>query len=1664
MSYTISAYTKDVFQEYPLPSYDNADYTITFESKRFDIPNDITLKLEVVNGKWRILPSSHYTVRVAGMNLFEYDFEGSATVVLLVAGGSISLVIREISDVIRKSARYSIADTNRITIGKDSSCTIRYREQDLISGVHADIVKSGDKFILRDHSEQGTYHNGIRLRDPIELQFGDIIRVFGLTIIFFDGMLTVQSQLDYKATENVSLRKIVPEKYRTFLQVKENRLSDDTAKHYHRSPRSIIKLHSEPVTIEPPPEKKEAEKKPLYMTIGPAFTMAIPMLLGSSFMIYSRSTSGSGATGAFMYVGMITAITSTIIGVIWALLNIRYSAKKEREDELLRFEAYGDYLFEISNEIKGMYEHNQSALRQLYPSAEICAKYTAKSNCLWSRNKSHDDFLFHRIGVGNIPFQVPINVTKQKINIKSDALALKPKLISDSFKELIDVPIGIDLAQKRLIGIVGDDHSQAIEVMRSLAVQIAANNCYNEVKMAFVYNSETNGGESWDFARWLPHTWTDNHEIRFVASNDREKSDVFYELTKILRERAEREGQGSPSPALPHFVIFLASSDLIDNELISKYLLDPQPKYGVSTVILATSVTELPNDCKYVISNTSAGPLLINANDSSEISPVFTLDRVSAQEVDRFARNLCGVSIAEVEANGNIPSSLEFLEMLHVSSLEELDVMGRWRKNRTFDSLRACVGRKAGGIDCYIDIHEKHHGPHGLVAGTTGSGKSETLQTYILSLAINYSPYDVGFFIIDYKGGGMANLFAGLPHLIGQISNLSGNQVRRAMVSIKSENKRRQRIFTEYGVNHINAYTKLFKSNEAKEPIPHLFIIIDEFAELKREEPDFMRELISVAQVGRSLGVHLILSTQKPSGTVDDNIWSNAKMRLCLRVQDRQDSMDMLHKPDASTITNAGRCYLQVGNDELFELFQSGWSGATFEAASSGSKSNLATMVDITGHPALVGNKVKKKLKEKARIDWLSALVDCVLLATSSSGISISDAKADPSALNSLAKKTIDTAEIYKLDYPMSDYNLRRVEDLLTLFPEDAEMSEREDFVQDIIIRAKESDKKIPEQKEKTQLEATVEYLAEVASKNTYDQKMDLWMPVLPEKLYLDRISNPDISFDGEKWKIDRSSVSLIPYLGLIDDPVNQAQFPLVFDFIQGGHCAVCGTVSSGKSTFLQTMIYSLINNYSPEKINLFIADYSSKSLICFADAPQVGGIVTDDDVDRVEKLFNMLIMELNNRKKLIQGGSYSQYIAIEGNVLPAIMLVIDGYANFREKTEDMFEDKLIRLSREGIGYGIFLIISSGGFGSSEIQHRIGDNIRTTVCLEMGDKFKYAEVLRTMQIEVLPEANIKGRGLTVYDGAVLEFQTALSVETLDDYSRMEAIKNKCMLMKGAWKGRPAQTIPFIPEKPIWSDICSVSEFCMLSEDPACLPFAYVKETAAIHSVDLSHTYCYSIIGKPKSGKNDCITNLIRSAAMKNGRIVVIDTEAGRLKSVANEVKAEYLVTVQELFKFWLEMATTVLPPRNNVKKQLLEEGLSDSEVYLKQSQYQPVFIFIADFCAFTDTIYNPGKDVGAMSGCLENLIEKGAMNNVYVFGCINSDEMSRLSIRKMYSDFVSAQNGIVLGGNLSSQRLFTFTNISYSDQTRPLKPGNGYVPNPDDSSEGFRVVLPHSRR
>lgn len=320
----------------------------------------------------------------------------------------------------------------------------------------------------------------------------------------------------------------------------------------------------------------------------------------------------------------------------------------------------------------------------------------------------------------------------------------------------------------------------------------------------------------------------------------------------------------------------------------------------------------------------------------------------------------------------SIPDMASFLEMFGVEQTEELAIEKRWQKTNSAESLAVPVGFKAKDELLELNIHEKAHGPHGLLAGTTGSGKSEFLQTYILSLAVHYHPHEVAFLLIDYKGGGMAQPFKTIPHLLGTITNIndSKNFSMRALASIKSELRKRQRLFDQNLVNHIDDYMELYKNKQVMEPMPHLFIISDEFAELKNEEPEFIKELVSAARIGRSLGVHLILATQKPGGIIDNQIWSNARFRVALKVQDAQDSKEILKNPDAANLTVTGRAYLQVGNNEQYELFQSAWSGAPYLRETHEGEEDIALVTDAGLIPMSNVQTPASKKKKRASPKW----------------------------------------------------------------------------------------------------------------------------------------------------------------------------------------------------------------------------------------------------------------------------------------------------------------------------------------------------------------------------------------------------------------------------------------------------------------------------------------------------------------------------------------------------------------------------------------------------------------------------------------------------------------------------------------------------------------------
>ncbi|WP_349943940.1 type VII secretion protein EssC [Lacrimispora sp. BS-2] len=1666
MSVVLSVYSESAFKEYLLPAINNANTSIVLPKKIFGLRDEIELELEVLDNQWRLtnLDVNYQVTKKTEAYFNQFLKDKDLLTVTDRWGVQVSLVVREVQSSFAVFKKIDITDSQIITIGKKDTNIIRSEFLDVVSREHAVIHVRRDGCIVEDKSRNGTFVNYIRIRGSQKLNFGDTINVFGLQVIYLGTVLAIHDADNHLTLDSQKLKFCHIEEVR---DEQTGNVEKPAKQYFHRSPRNIPKIESDPIEIEAPPAPKPPSNQPLFMTIGPAMTMMLPMLLGSSLAIMSSQNHGSG--GAFMYTGLITAAGSAFIGTFWALKNMKYAKKINKEEENHRFEAYGEYLIRMTDTIRSQYNHNAEALRGMYLSANDCCNIEQDLTLLWNRNATHRDFLTHRLGIGKLDFQSDIIIPKEKFTLVNDSLAEKPRMIQNDYKTLYDVPVCVNLMEHQLLGIVGGTGKKgALSIVQALTAQITACDCYTDVKIGYVYDGTVFAQDEWEFARWLPHVWSEDKRTRFIATNKTEANDVLYEIANILRARAEEtSNQDKGRLPKPYYVLFVANQEMLEGELITKYIYDAEPYYGITTVLLAENYEDLPNSCGYIIENTGHfhGMYNVTGGDSEKVEIDF--DELSRESLEKMSRRLSGLEVKELQTGGEIPGSLTFFEMYGINKLSELNVETRWKKNRNYETMKALVGQKAGGVPCYLDVHEKYHGPHGLVAGTTGSGKSETLQTYMLSLAINFSPDDIGFFIIDYKGGGMANLFAGLPHMIGQISNLSGNQVSRAMVSIKSENMRRQRIFNEHGVNNINLYTRLYKNNEATIPVPHMFIIIDEFAELKREEPDFMRELISVAQVGRSLGVHLILSTQKPSGTVDDNIWSNSKFRLCLRVQDRQDSNDMLHKPDAAYITQAGRSYLQVGNDELYELFQSGWSGAAYDEEQGSIKTEIAKMLSINGKAAIVGSRTKTKQKEAARIRWIKQLVELIDDLLNQDNGKLKAILTDAAELNLFIDSIYSALKKAEVEYPKSDYNSRRLEDMLCIYEEVCGKYRYclpKEKAAEVIKTAEQRNRKLPEKKGKTQLDAVVEYLGIVAKRQGYTYNLQLWLPILPVTLYLNQLEGfGQASFDGQRWPSKKEKWSLEAVIGLYDDPVNQSQKPLVVSFSESGHHAVCGTVVTGKSTFLQSLLYSLVSCYTPEHLNIYAIDFSSRMLSCFEGLAHTGGVMYEHDLEKIEKFFTMMDHILEDRKALLQGGNYSQYVQVHGLVIPSIVIAIDNFANFKEKTDNKYEENLVYLSREGVNYGIFLVVTSAGFGTTEIQSKIGDNIKTIVCLEMSNKFQYAEVLRTTHIDVIPEADVKGRGLAGVGGRLLEFQTALSLEAEDDYKRLEKIRAACEQMNRVWHGKTAKSIPVIPENPVWSEYVQLDEVQDMLADDRHLPIGYDLRNAAPYGIDLSKIYSYVISGKARTGKTNMLRMLMMGAKAKGGKICIIDTAAGELKPVAAALEAEYVSNELEQFGFFKALIPAFVV-RNKLKKAWAAEDLEDSEIYDRmQKEAEKYYIFIADLPAFIKSIYKPEDPTHDIKGFLENITDKGRLHNVFFFSCFNQEEWGNVTGLKVFDQMVRFKTGLHLGGNVSAQRMFNFDYLPYMEQGKAQKIGIGLLPVMDDDQKTERIVIPLAR-
>jgi DNA segregation ATPase FtsK/SpoIIIE, S-DNA-T family len=567
--------------------------------------------------------------------------------------------------------------------------------------------------------------------------------------------------------------------------------------------------------------------------------------------------------------------------------------------------------------------------------AELARQAMLHMPRLWERNRLAGDLLSLRLGLGDLESQVSLDIAGSgdpELRAEGQARLAHQRRVED-------VPITVDLLDVGVAGLWGDP-AQVASAGRALVAQAACLHSPEDLVIAAALGpamTGPGGDAAGDWLKWLPHvrSTTSPLEGPHLATGAEASDALVANLLKVAADRTERLGS-SPAAAAgrlwPRVLLVVDEAADPDRALLSQ-LLDVAPAYGIHALWLGGSELQVPRQCQAVVSCRGTGRTgRVRFTDPARPDREVELDGADPATARSIARSLAPLRDASATSQTTaIPRVVPLFDVLgldgdHGAPPTPAAVVDRWSADRSDrgdrgDRLEVPIGMSAHGV-LTLDLVEQ--GPHTLIGGTSGSGKSELLQSLVLSLAANHPPTRLNLLFVDYKGGASAASFRDLPHTVGYVTNLSGRLSLRALTSLRAELQRRMALMEGRAKD-----LREMLAVAPDEAPPSLVIVVDEFAALVKEIPDFVAGMVDIAQRGRSLGVHLVLATQRPTGVVNENILANTNLRIALRMLNPADSGNVVGSRDAADIPVPlrGRAYARTGPQTLVP-FQCAWSGA----------------------------------------------------------------------------------------------------------------------------------------------------------------------------------------------------------------------------------------------------------------------------------------------------------------------------------------------------------------------------------------------------------------------------------------------------------------------------------------------------------------------------------------------------------------------------------------------------------------------------------------------------------------------------------------------------------------------------------------------------------------
>lgn len=1142
----------------------------------------------------------------------------------------------------------------------------------------------------------------------------------------------------------------------------------------HRAGRIIHAAQPpEPILIPPPPQLADTGSQSF------PFQMLLPLAgAGSSMLMMTLLR----ANPIFALLGAVVMVI-TAVGMLISLVSRRAGQSRQRRD---RRDRYLDRLAATHEDATARDHEIREQAYRTHPAPHALPQWAISPVRRWERRRSHADFLLLRIGTADLVMPsaaIPTVGMPQEVD---PLLMAEMRSLVRAHEVQPDLPTTINLDCAGEVSIVGPPEATR-HLARVLLSQAAVHHAPEDLHLALVYPDQN--AQEWDCLARLPHLRMNG--VFDGPISRRRVAPTQPALEQLLREeiheasrqaaRLNRTGGRKARPTGPRLLAVVEQEGpalplaVPDNALDSAAI-------GATVLYLVTDRLHEPSDPSLRLTVQHDGTLVIE--DLRPVSaepgrPEQTPPPVACRPDDLgpalaegISRALAPYSLgAAAERQDQDETTTSLAELLGVDDPRAIDPRTAWSPRSPRDFLRVPIGSDDSGATVLLDLKESAQlgvGPHGLCVGATGSGKSELLRTLVAALASTHGPEDLSMILIDYKGGAAFAPFAPLPHVVGLMDNLADDAglVERARASLAGEVTRRQKQLRDAGSSpDIAHYRRLRAEHPEMAPMPHLFVIIDEFGELLTASPDLVDLLLTIGRIGRSIGVHLLLSSQRIEAGKLRGLDTYLSYRICLRTFTEAESSTVIGVGDAFHLPAVpGYGYLKV-DTSIFTRFRSGFVSGPIDT------------IDEQPSPEEIEERVP------------------LLLPT---------------------------------------YNGLEAESSVTV---------EEDVPEGHTTRT-------------TVVDTVVSQLAQAAPVSN-----PVWLDPLPSRLTLSRLH-------GTSLRRGRNAVPVPPVpsvsvpIGIVDDPAQQRQDPWLLDLtLGGGHVSITGAPQSGRTSFLWTLATSAALCLPPSRLAFYGIDATGGGLARLSALPNVGGIATRGDRERMRRVVEEIVTMLDTREQVFSRHRIDSLDVLRNRhaagQIPElasadVVLLIDGLGLLRSDFEEL-EDSLDDILRRGSGLGIHAVMTLSR--SNELRMAQQPLVGTRLELRLNDP---ADSLIARKLSKTLRADVPGRVLTPEQ---LFAHTALPIADDADTSHGvgTALEELAGRIASGWSGERPAPIRMLPEAIDPADLPDGEE------EPDLLPLGLFQDTMTPINLDLvGRDPHLLVLGDPGCGKSTVLRGVIES--------------------------------------------------------------------------------------------------------------------------------------------------------------------------------------------------------